>query len=68
MLKQIPSAECLKIAQQYRRSLGFKIVKEYRRNAPTKIEYQEKNTPTFREFVEYVVDTKVEGIGLFENG
>merc|ERR1712243_34546 len=32
------------------------------KNKPSKLEYQEQNTPTFREFVQYVVDQNVIGM------
>merc|ERR1712098_978447 len=43
----------------YVNTYGKQIVKKYRKNAPSKLEYQKQNVPTFREFIEFVLDQKV---------
>ena len=52
----------LKTVQLFRRKYGKKIVKKYRKDAPSKYEYQQKDVPTFREFVEYVINQDLKGL------
>jgi len=49
----------IKIVRDFRRRFGKKIVKNYRQKTPSKPEYQQENVPTFREFVEYILNQRV---------
>ena len=41
------------------RNYGKQIIKNYRKKTPTKLEYIQNNVPTFREFVESILNEKV---------
>jgi len=51
------------LARKYRKN-GRNIVKKYRKSTPSKSEYQHDDVPSFREFIEYLLDQTVFSLNI----
>ena len=59
-LKNENSSEMeLIIVAKFRKKYGKDIVKNYRKSKPSKLEYQHNDVPSFREFIEYLLDQTI---------
>ena len=48
----------------FRKRFGKNIVKNYRKAKPSKLEYQYNDVPSFREFIEFLLDQSISNMNI----
>ena len=65
ILKNENSSEVeLRIVSNFRKRFGKSIVKNYRKAKPSKLEYQYNDVPSFREFIEFLLDQSISNMNI----